>query len=138
MMRTVPILAACLLLPLSAGCCKRQACGGPAAVTAAGLAADPGRYAGREVTVAGTLDNAGTNYFTDLRLELRDGGSAVAVRPWLPLEVPPPRPGATARRPAVLSDYLGQRVRISGTVRREGETYQLEVRQAEIITEEGK
>jgi hypothetical protein len=38
----------------------------------------------------------------------------------------------------VLSDYLGKTVRITGVLRRDGAAGQIEVQQAEIITEESK
>ena len=131
------LACACIALAL-AGCCKRQSAGGGAAqsVTLARLARDPAALQGQNISVIGRLRNAGGNYFTGLRLELADNaGAAVAVRPWLPLEVPPARPGAAGNRPAVLSDYLGKNVRITGCWGKEGSHYELEVQQAEIITE---
>jgi hypothetical protein len=139
MRRTGPILAICALAALAAGCCRRQACGSAAPVVALSrLAAKPASFAGRPLTVKGVLNNAGSNYFTDLKLVLSDGGSAVAVLPWLPLEVPPRRPGAAGDRPAVLSDYLGKQVKITGSLRKDGEAYSIEVQQADIIAEESK
>ena len=130
------LVYACIALAL-AGCHQRQTAGGGAArdVTLAQLANDPAALQDRPVAVSGLLRNAGGNYFTDLRLELADGaGAAVAVKPWLPQEVPPPRPGATGQpRPAVLSDYLEKNVRLTGCLRKEGSGYQLEVQQADVI-----
>jgi hypothetical protein len=139
MKRSPAVLALCALVALTAGCCKRQACGGAGpAASVPELAGSPAGFLDRTVTVAGLLSNAGGNYFTDLRLVLSDGGSSAAVRPWLPLEVPPRRPGAGTSRPAVLSDYLGKKVRITGCLRKEGTGYVLEVQQADIIAEGGK
>jgi hypothetical protein len=131
------VMAVCAMA--AGACCKRQACHSSVpAVSVAKLSARPAGYLDRTVTVNGLLRNAGGNYFTDLRLELSDGAAAVAVRPWLPLEVPPMRAGAGGNRPAVLSDYLNKTVKITGCLRKEGEAMSLEVHQAEIIAEENK
>ncbi len=42
------------------------------------------------------------------------------------------------KRPAVQSDYLGKRVKITGCLRKEGEAFALEVQRADIITKENK
>jgi hypothetical protein len=138
MIRWNPVPGILVLTALTAGCCHRQGCNGTAAATVTALAAKPAAYAGRTVTVTGRLDNAGSSYFTDLRLVLTDGGSSVPVRPWLPLEAPPSRPGGGGHRPAVLSDYLGKRLRITGCLRPEGPAHLLEVQQADIIMEDDK
>lgn len=133
-----PILVVCALAALAAGCCKRQACDSSTAeMSISELAARPAAFLDRNIKVSGLLNNAGGNYFTDLRLELSDSGAAIAVRPWLPIEVQM-RPGAGGRRPAVLSDYLGKTVRITGCLRREGDAYSLEVQQVEILAEVSK
>ncbi|HTY09151.1 MAG TPA: hypothetical protein VMF29_08300 [Candidatus Edwardsbacteria bacterium] len=135
------IICTCLALAL-AGCHQRQAAGGGAApeVALARLARDPAALQDRRVAVSGLLRNTGANYFTDLRLALTDStGAAVAVRPWLPAEVPPPRPGAAPRTPpAVQSQFLDQRVRLTGCLRKDGADYQFDVQQAEILKEGGR
>ncbi len=131
------LAVACLALVLAGGC-RRQTAGrgAPQPATVAQLSRDAAAWRDRCVTVSGRLGNAGGNYFTDLRLELADStGAAVAVKPWLPLELPPPRPGAPRQRPAVLSDYLGKRVTIRACLRRDTEPSYLEVQSIEIITE---
>jgi len=132
------IVFVCIVLS-TAGCCKRQVCDSKVPMaTVSRLAAQPASFLDRTVTVNGLLRNAGGNYFTDLRLELSDGAAAVVVQSWLPLEVPPMRTGAGGNRPAVLSDYLGKKVKITGCLRKDGEIFLLEVQQAEIIAEENK
>lgn len=131
------IAIACAVLA-AAGCCKRQTCDrAAAAVSVAALAGRPATYLDRTVIVTGRLDNAGANYFTDLRIVLSDSsGAALAVQPWLPASVPPPRPGMPAKRPAVLSDYLGKTVKLTGCLRKQGDAASFEVQQADIIAEE--
>ncbi|MCU0607042.1 MAG: hypothetical protein MUF78_06410 [Candidatus Edwardsbacteria bacterium] len=133
------IAIACAVLA-AAGCCKRQSCDrGAAPVSVAALAAAPATYADRTVAVTGILGNAGGNYFTDLRVVLTDStGTALSVQPWLPTSVPPPRPGGPRPRPAVLSDYLGKTVKLTGCLRRDGDALSFEVQQAEIVMEENK
>ena len=132
-------ILACVCIALAlGGCCKRQAAGGGTVrvITPAQLAEHPAAQRDKCLIVSGRLRNAGANYFTDLRLELYDGtGAAIAVKPWLPLELPPQRAGAAGSRPAVLSDYLGKNVRITGCWKKDESRYELEVQQAEIITE---
>lgn len=101
----------------------------------AALASAPERYEYDEVIVSGLLKNAGTSYFSDLRLVLEDpDGRQVRVKPWVPLEVPPPRRGGGGERPSVLSDYLDRVVLLRGRVVREEEDgegiYVLEVHSA--------
>lgn len=131
------IAIACAMLA-AAGCCKRQSSGGAApTATVAALAGRPADYVDRTVTVTGVLNNAGSNYFTDLRVVLTDStGAALAVRPWLPASVPPPRPGGPRPQPAVLSNYLGRTVRLTGCLRKDGDATAFEVQQADVIQEE--
>ncbi|MFN7925399.1 MAG: hypothetical protein U0Q16_35195 [Bryobacteraceae bacterium] len=87
----------------------------------------------------GTLVNEGKNYFTDRRVVLQEkSGEKIHVRPWLPLSVPPMPPGSKEAPRATLSDYLGKRVELEGTiekgsVRGVGETHMLVVRKARIL-----
>jgi len=102
------------------------------------LSAGPAAKAGERLSLTGVLENAGANYFTDLRPVLRDGrGNEVAVAAWLPISVPPPRPGGpAAARPRLMSDLLGKRVRLSGVWERSDAGYALRVEKDEIIKEE--
>jgi len=116
------------------GCCHspQKSTGNLRNVTAAELAQNPGKFLDKGVIVTGTLKNAGENYFRDMRLVLLDDkGNSISVRPWLPLEVPPPRPGPARReRPKVLSDFLNRALEIKGIWQRENDVYYLMVNEA--------
>jgi hypothetical protein len=104
----------------------------------AALAGSPQQYAGGVVVVYGMLRNAGTNYFTDLDLVLEDwGGAKIPVRPWVPLEVPPPRLQEERERPHVLSDFLNKTLLLKGRLveqKEEGEPiFALEVLSAIVV-----
>lgn len=122
-----------------AGCCHGGA-GSKAykKIDISQLATEPVKMEGRRVSVQGVLDNAGANYFTDLRPVLRDGRSGeIPVNAWLPISVPPPRPGDSGRnRPRLMSDLLGKRVKLSGTWERAESGYALKVEKYEIFKEE--
>ena len=83
-------------------------------LTPSQVLANPDAFAGKRIVVEGLLDNAGTNFFTDLRLVLKDveGSGALFVQPWLPLEAPP-GPGA-GPEPETLAAYLDKRVILQG------------------------
>jgi hypothetical protein len=108
-------------------------------VSVEALASSPEKYLGKTVRVKGLLENEGTNYFTDLRLVLKDqDGDFVHVRPWLPLETPPGPPNSPTRRPATLSTFVGKTVELVATldrdtVRRVGEVYLLVVQSAKVV-----
>ncbi len=110
----------------------------PEKVSVEALERAPERYRDRTVRVSGKLENAGRNYFTDLRLVLKDAaGRTVAVRPWLPLSLPPRPAGASGRPPAVLSDFLGKEVELvakvrKGALRHFGDVWHLEVTSARV------
>lgn len=74
------------------------------------------------VVVRGYLRNRGANYFSDLQTILEDAeGRAVRVDPWLPLEIPPPHPGARlGQRPRVLGDFLDKDVVLTAKLTRDG------------------
>ena len=113
----IPFALATALTPLAgqAGSGDDQ----PPDVALTALAANAERYLDDRVTVVGRLDNVGTNYFTDLRVALRDPVAPevfVYVRPWLPVELPP-GPSGARERPPVLSDYLAHMVELIATVR---------------------
>lgn len=119
-------------------CATPQAAGHAPAATVKGVAQDPAAWLDKDVGLVGTLENRGANYFKDLRVVLRDDdGHEIAVRPWLPVSVPPGPPGG-APRPRTLSSYLGKKVDLQATVRRgelrgAGPTYYLEVKQARTV-----
>lgn len=130
----------CLLAAAAAaGCCH----GGAGSksykeIEISALADAPAKTAGRRVAVVGMLENAGANYFTDLRPVLRDRrGGEIAVNAWLPLSVPPPRPEGPAVRPRLMSDLLGKRVRLEGVWERAEGGYRLMVEKGNTI-EEGR
>jgi hypothetical protein len=103
------------------------------------LASEPGEFLGKTVRVEGKLENQGKNYFTDLRLVLKDkDGNFVDVRPWLPLETPPAPPNTPRGEPETLSRFLGKNVELVATVerdtvRRVGEVYLLVVQSAKVV-----
>lgn len=89
-----------------------------AAPTLKAIARDPAAWVDQDASVTGTLQNEGTNYFTDLRVVLKDAeGHAIAVKPWLPAALPP-GPKAGAPRPPTLAQFLGKTVTLRATVRR--------------------
>jgi hypothetical protein len=82
------------------------------------LLAKQGELTDKPVTVEGTLSNSGSNYFTDLRVILKDSkesAEGVLVQPWLPVETPP-KPESTGRSAPALSDYFGKKVVINGVL----------------------
>ena len=119
----------------AAGCC-RQGLGTvkPIKLSLSQLTGNQEKYADKLIAVKGELINSGTNYFTDLKITLGDGkGNSIRVQPWLPLEVPPARPGGPKTRPALLSDYLGKMVRLSGKWVKQEEGFILQVETAEQV-----
>ena len=113
-------------------------------VTLRKLAAEPSKYLHRTVQVSGVLEKQGKNYFTDLRVVLKDEEDQfLPVRPWLPLSLPPrppaPKGKSEADKPAAaLSDYLGKKVELTarvrkGELRRFGDVHHLEVCAARLI-----
>lgn len=118
---------------LSCGCC-RQGLGTskPLKIKLSQVSAHQEKYAGKLIEVKGELNNAGTNYFNDLKITLSDGqGNSIRVQPWLPLSVPPPRPGGPRNRPALMSDFLGKKLRLSGKWVKREEGFILQVEKAE-------
>ena len=120
-------------LVVAAGCC-RQGLGAvkPFKLKLSQLSANQEKYADKLVQVKGELSNSGTNYFTDLKVTLSDGqGNSIRVQPWLPISVPPPRPGGPRNRPALISDYLGKTLRLLGKWVKQDEGFILQVEKAE-------
>ena len=120
------------------GCAEPPAgAGGPPKPTIQTVAQNPAAWLGKDAALTGTLENQGVNYFTDMRLVLRDDqGHSIAVKPWLPVSVPPAPQGGT--RPRTLSQFLGKKVDLQATVRHgelrhAGTTYYLEVKQARTL-----
>lgn len=103
------------------------------------VAADPAKFVDQSVRLTGKLENEGENYFSDLRVVLRDEeGNHVYVQPWLPVSTPPLPPGFKGKRPQVLSQLLGKQVALRGVVSRGsmkkvGDVYLLQVKSAEIL-----
>lgn len=122
-----------------AGCCHgREGSNSYKKIELSALAAEPAKMEGRRVEAEGTLENAGGNYFNDLRPVLRDGrGGEIAVGAWLPLGVPPPRPGDAGRgRPRLMSDLLGKKMRLSGVWEKAEGGYLLRVEKDKLVEEE--
>ena len=85
--------------------------GGEVVASVQSLVEHEDEYLGKVIRVTGKLENIGKNYFTDLRVVLRDcryDNTMVYVRPWLPLELPPAAPGAPQKRPVTLTEFLGK------------------------------
>ncbi|MCX6632562.1 MAG: hypothetical protein NTW28_33575, partial [Candidatus Solibacter sp.] len=64
--------------------------------------------------------------------------NSLYVRPWLPAELPPARPGSSSARQPRLSDYLGKKVELVATLEREalkgvGEVDLLVVQSAKLV-----
>ena len=120
-------------LIVAAGCC-RQGLGTvkPFKLELSQLSANREKYADKLILVKGELNNSGTNYFTDLKITLSDGqGNSIRVQPWLPTSVPPPRPGGPKNRPALISDFLGKKLRLLGKWVKQDEEFVLQVEKAE-------
>lgn len=129
--------AAALGLILAASlAAQQQAEPKPLKTSVKAIAAAPAKFLGKYVAVEGTLANEGRNYFTDLRVVLKEkSGEKIYVRPWLPMEAPP---GPGGRTRTVLSKFLNQRVELKGTfekgeLRGVGDTYLLAVKEARIL-----
>ena len=109
----------------------------PKVVTLADLVASPAEYVNQSIRVRGKLQNAGTNYFRDVRIVLRDGsGNSVDVRPWLPLSRP--APSEQTRTAPTLAEYLDRQVELDGSLTRRTESnrtneFILHVKSAKIL-----
>lgn len=135
-------VAGCSPAPTGSGQAPSRAAVGDdedAGPSIAAVAADPAAFLERELRLVGRLVNRGENYFTDLRVALEDDeGAFLDVWPWLPTSLPPAPPGATGKRPEVLSDYLGKKVELTGKIERRqlrsvGEAFVLVVEKAEVV-----
>jgi hypothetical protein len=108
------------LLPGETATAQPANVSGPAGkITPSELLAKENQLTNQPVTVEGVLVNQGTNYFTDLKVVLKDGKdrseTGVRVQPWLPTELPPLPSGNRSSRPT-LSDYLGKRIVVEGVL----------------------
>jgi M6 family metalloprotease-like protein len=96
---------------------RGEAAEGAVSVTIAELIKNPSAYVGKKLRVTGRMENAGSNYQTDLRPVLKepDGDRSVpVVWPGVPGGIVRP-PGTARQRPAVTSDYLGKDVEVIAT-----------------------
>jgi len=91
-------------------------------------------YVDSFITISGKLLNVGKDYFKDLQIVLKDSlGNAIRIRPWLPVEIPPPQ-NPSLPRPKVMSDYLNKDVVLKGFWRQENANEcRLEVKKATIF-----
>ena len=88
------------------------------AATVRELLAEPGRFAGRPVTVRGRLIAEGNYFSRNSKLFLVDDEARrLEVRPWLPRSTPPPRGDAQPAGPPTQADFLDQRVELTGRLR---------------------
>jgi len=89
----------------------------PRPVALAALAANPAGWAGKRVIVVGTLENVGTNFFTDRRIVLKDSsGVFVDAAMPAPISVAPGPIGSPPPSFPALSDFLGERIEFTGEV----------------------
>ncbi|MBI1787855.1 MAG: hypothetical protein HYR60_09940 [Acidobacteria bacterium] len=111
----------------------------PVRASVKSIAANPTKYLKTAVKLTGRLENEGKNYFSDLRVVLKDAqGNRLYIRPWLPVELPPPPPGSPAHKRPTLAEFLGKDVEITaivdrGPLRSVGEVYLLEVKSAKVV-----
>jgi hypothetical protein len=84
----------------------------------AAVAESPGSFTKESVRLSGTLENIGTNYFTDQKLMLTDQtGRTIPVQVPLPAEIPPTQKGQQPpNKSTTLSFYLGKQVTVTGSV----------------------
>jgi hypothetical protein len=112
----------------------------PDKVTPTELLAKKDQLTNQPVTVEGTLSNSGNNFFTDLRVVLKDNkdsAEGVLVQPWLPVEVPSGSKSGDASA-ATLADYMGKKVVITGVltdgvVKKVGSTKLLRVQSVRVV-----
>jgi M6 family metalloprotease-like protein len=95
----------------------------------------PEQFVGRPISLAGIIENTGTNYFTDLRLTLTDStGKSIPVQLKGPKELPPLPPGKVPAMPPTqsISTLLNKQVVVTGSVvsteiQGQGKAYVLQV-----------
>ncbi|WP_426421759.1 hypothetical protein [Bradyrhizobium genosp. A] len=111
-----------LVLILAASAFARGQTSGPTdsaqALTPSQVIRNKDRLLNNNLVVEGVLENAGTNYFTNSRLVIKQPGSdeSVIVRLKTPLEVQrPPKDQQSA--PPTQADYLGKKVKIQGVLK---------------------
>ena len=82
------------------------------------VAREPEKYLGQVITVEGALEAKGE--FMAWRFFLRNAaGEGLEVTAWAPFEVVQPPDGGPA--PKVMSDFVGHRLRLTGTLEKQGE-----------------
>ena len=90
--------------------------------------ADPGAFQGQRITVEGVLEAEGKG--RDVRFFLRAvGGGRLEVTPWAPLEVV--RPAEGGAQPKSMPEFVGQHLRLTGTIVKGGEGWILQVESCE-------
>lgn len=99
---------------------------------------NPSLYVGKEIILVGMLVNEGNHYFINPKFVLKDEeGNVLDTNAWVPLEVPPLKPGSSLERPMVMSDYLNKKLRLRGELISEPRDlkvyYYFKVRSAEFI-----
>jgi hypothetical protein len=114
------MLIVCAAAPLMACAASAQNAAEPKNLTPSEVVQNQAKFLNKELVVEGTLQNAGTNYFTNSRLVLKqaDSPDVLVVKMHLPLEVF--RPASDAQNsPATPSDYLGKKVKLKGVLKEE-------------------
>jgi M6 family metalloprotease-like protein len=93
----------------------------PPVVTLSDIAKNPQDFVGRTVTVQGSVENRGTNYFRDRRLVVTDtrGVDLRLGTTNIPVETPPGSLESTGKPPDTLATILGKPARLVGRVRRD-------------------
>lgn len=100
------------------GCTNTQIINEPIIVTVLELTLSPQNYLNKTIQVEATPIFVGENYFAqkgDFFLE--DGGARIQVQSWAPTTVAQCPPDIECHPPAVMSDYLNKRVRITGELK---------------------
>lgn len=93
------------------------------------------RDSSKVVSIKGQLQNAGTNYFTDSRLVLKNGSGEIDVEAWLPMTVEDPMDSAGVDKPKVISDYLGKNVVLTGMVTKQSVKGVAGLRDVPVVTD---
>jgi hypothetical protein len=121
-MKQILKLIACAVLSLIGSVAFAQNAGTPTppSLTPSDVVQNQTKLLNKQLVVEGTLQNAGTNYFTNSRLVLKqsDSTDVLVVKLRVPLEIPRPA-NDTQNSPATASDYLGKKVRIKGVLKEE-------------------
>lgn len=95
-------------------------------VTIKGIIADPNSFLNETVRVSGKLMNGG-NYYSNPNFFITDGTNAFSVTAWLLLEHPAALSNSSEKSPKIMSDYLKKTVTLKGTVKKNIDSFYLEV-----------